>query len=86
MIIITDLIIIDHLISNLNKYNLLPTIVSKIAGWVANSVDPDETPHLRRLIWVYSLLRPVWPNTYNKVYMVRVVLRQVKYDQIFSDY
>ena len=65
MIIITDLLIIDHLISvsvtllylpfifrhlnsipyfiwNLNKFNLLPTIVSKITGWVANSVDPDE--------------------------------------------
>ena len=24
---------------------LLPDIVSKIAEWVANSVDPDETPH-----------------------------------------
>ena len=27
----------------------------KIAGWVANSVDPDETPHLRCLIWVYTV-------------------------------
>ena len=103
MIIITDLLTIDHLISvfvtlpylllvfrhlnslpyiisYLNKYNLLPIVVSKnnwmggkqcrpwwetfkshiwtstiyypllclkITGWVANSVDPDETPHLR---------------------------------------
>ena len=27
----------------------------KIAGWVANSVDPDEMPHLWHLIWVYTV-------------------------------
>ena len=27
----------------------------KIAGRVTNSVDPDETPRLRRLIWVYTV-------------------------------
>ena len=27
----------------------------KIAGCVANSVDPDEKPRLRRLIWVYTV-------------------------------
>ena len=32
-------------ILNLNKYNLLPNVVSKKAGRVANSVEPDETPH-----------------------------------------
>ena len=35
----------------MNKYSLLPDIlskfVSKIAGWVANSVDPDE--------WIYTV-------------------------------
>ena len=78
MIIVTDLLIIDHLISvsyftvfilsiqrpqilipflilNLNKYNLLPNVVSKIAGWVANSVDPYEMLRLRRLIWIYTI-------------------------------
>ena len=44
-----------------------PMLCLKIAGWVANSVDPDETPrsaasHLG-LNW---LLRPVCPNTYGK--------------------
>ena len=39
----------------------------KIAGWVANSVDPDETlcfavSHLG----LYCLLRPVCPNIYGK--------------------
>ena len=36
-------------------YNLLPTVVSKIAVRVAYSVDPDETPRLRRLIFVYPV-------------------------------
>ena len=73
MIIVTDVLIIDHLISvsvtlpylplvfrhlnslpyfilSLNKYNLLPNVVSKIAGQVADGVDPNETLHLRCLI------------------------------------
>ena len=41
--------------THLNNSNLLPTVVSKIARWVANSVDPDESPHLRHLIWVYTV-------------------------------
>ena len=36
------------------KYNLQSNFVSKIAGWEANSVDPDEMPCLRRLILVYT--------------------------------
>ena len=73
MIIITDLLIIDRLISvylplvfrhlnswpylilNLNKYSLLPTVVSEIAEWVANSVDPDEMPCLQCLTRVYTV-------------------------------
>ena len=27
----------------------------KSAGRVVNSVDPDQTPRLRRLIWVYTV-------------------------------
>ena len=39
----------------------------KIAGWVANSVDPDETPHSAAShLDLYCLLRPVCPNTYGK--------------------
>ena len=39
----------------------------KIAGWVANSVDPDETPHSAAShLGLYCLLRPVCPNTYGK--------------------
>ena len=39
----------------------------KIAGWVANSVDPDETPRsVASHLGLYCLLRPVCPNTYGK--------------------
>ena len=39
----------------------------KIAGWVANSVDPDEMPHSAAShLVLYCLLRPVGPNTYGK--------------------
>ena len=39
----------------------------KIAGWVANSVDPDETPRSAAChLGVRCLLRPVCPNTYGK--------------------
>ena len=27
----------------------------KIAGWVANSVDPDEMPQFAGLIWIYTV-------------------------------
>ena len=47
----------------------------KIAGWVANSVDPDETPRSAAShLGLYCLLRPVCPNTYGK------------YDTIFLAY
>ena len=39
----------------------------KIAGWVANSVDPDEMPHSAASHQgLHCLLRPVCPNTYGK--------------------
>ena len=39
----------------------------KIAGWVANSVDPDEMPHFAvSHLGLYCLLRPVCPNIYGK--------------------
>ena len=39
----------------------------KIAGWVANSVDPDETPRSAAShLGLNCLLRPVCPNTYGK--------------------
>ena len=51
----------------------------KIAGWVANSVDPDETPHhVASHLGLHCLLRPVCQNTYNK-YVVCSVHRQLTY-------
>ena len=34
-------------------FNLLTVNECKIAAQVANSVDPDQMPHLLHLIWVY---------------------------------
>ena len=56
---------LPYLFLDLNKNNLLPNVVSKIAGGVANSVDPDETPHfVGSHLDLHSLLRPVCLNTY----------------------
>ena len=44
-----------------------PMLCLKIAGWVANSVDPDETPRSAAShLGLYCLVRPVCPNTYGK--------------------
>ena len=44
-----------------------PMLCLKIAGWVANSVDPDETPRSAAShLGLNCLLRPVCPNTYGK--------------------
>ena len=44
-----------------------PMLCLKIAGWVANSVDPDETPcSAASHLGLYCLLRPVCPNIYGK--------------------
>ena len=39
----------------------------KIAGRVANNVDPDDTPRFAAShLGLHCLLRPVCPNTYDK--------------------
>ena len=44
----------------------------KIAGWVTNSVDPDETPHsAASYLGLNCLLRPDCPNTYGKYGMLQ---------------
>ena len=44
-----------------------PMLCLKITGWVANSVDPDETPRSEAShLGLNCLLRPVCPNTYGK--------------------
>ena len=44
-----------------------PMLCLKIAGWVANSVDPDETSRsVASHLGLYCLLRPVCPNIYGK--------------------
>ena len=44
-----------------------PMLCLKIAGWVANSVDPDVTPRSAvSHLGLYFMLRPVCPNTYGK--------------------
>ena len=48
-------------------YNLLPNVMSKIAGCVANSVDPDEMPYsVMYHLGLHFLLRPVCPHTFGK--------------------
>ena len=52
-----------------NKSILLhvPVNVGKIAWWVANSVDSDQTPHSAASdLGLHCLLRHVSPNTYSK--------------------
>ena len=47
----------------------------KIAGWVANSVDPDEMPHSAvSHLGLYCLLRPVCPNTYGKYGSINMII------------
>ena len=44
-----------------------PMLCLKIARWVTNSVDPDETPHfVASHLGLHCLLRPICPNTYGK--------------------
>ena len=47
----------------------------KIAGWVANSIDPDENPHSAAShLDLHCLLRPVCPNIYGK-YGIQIYLK-----------
>ena len=44
-----------------------PMLCQKIAGWMANSVDPVETPRSAAShLGLNCLLKPVCPNTYGK--------------------
>ena len=48
----------------------------KIAGCVANSVDPDETPRSAYShLGLYCLLKPICPNTFGKYGTVRLEWR-----------
>ena len=39
----------------------------KTAGWLANSLDPDQMPqNVASDQGLHCFLRPVWPSTYNK--------------------
>ena len=51
----------------LQQIYLLSMNVCKIAGWVANSVDPDQTPRSAASdLGLHCLLRSVFPNTQSK--------------------
>ena len=51
----------------LNKSIQLPMNVYKIAGWVANSVEPDQMPqHAASDLGLHCLLRLVFPNMQSK--------------------
>ena len=50
---------------NLNKSIYYPILCLKVAGWVANSADPDEMPHyVASHLGLHCLLRHVFPFTY----------------------
>ena len=52
----------------------------KIAGWEANSVDPNETPRSAAPhLGLYCLLRHVCPNTYGKygIYLPKLEIKAV---------
>ena len=57
-----------------------PMLCLKNAGWVANSVDPDETPRSAvSHLGLYCLLRPVCPNIYGKYGMERSRKRSISW-------
>ena len=65
------------LVLEFEQVQYLPDVVSKIAGWVANSVDPDETPRSAAShLGLHCFLRPVYPNTYGK-YGKRAIKRDI---------
>ena len=50
-----------------------PMLCLKIAGWVANSVVPDETPHSAAPHQgLHCLLKPVCLNKYGKYGMIKL--------------
>ena len=58
----------------------------KIAGWVANSVDPDETPSSTAShLGLNCLLRPVCPNTYGKYGKKDIIVNPLYTDTRYND-
>ena len=50
----------------------------KIAGWVANRVDPDEMLYaVASHLGLHCLYMPVCPNTYDKYCMTYVILGHI---------
>ena len=44
-----------------------PMLYLKLAGWVGNSIEPDEMPYFAAFyLGLHCLLRPVSPNTCGK--------------------
>ena len=57
----------SKLFRNVSWCHLLPDVVSKTAGWMANSVDPDATPRsVASPLGLHYLLRHVCLRTYGK--------------------
>ena len=62
-----NLINLGHFFILLYNVHLLPVNVCKIAEWVANCVDPDQTPRSAASdLGLHCLLRYVCPNTFSK--------------------
>ena len=41
----------------LTNYRLKRNLYVKLKDWMSNSVDPDETAHMSRLIWIYVVCK-----------------------------
>ena len=54
-----------------------PMLCLKIAGWVANSVDPDEMPHSAAShLGLHCLLKPVWIHMANRVTCITKICKE----------
>ena len=58
--------------SFLTNYRLTRSSYVKLKDWRSNSIDPDETAHMSRLIWTYAvcknlLLSPVAVKYWDKI-------------------
>ena len=40
-----------------NKLSLERNLYVNLKDWMSNSVDPDETAHMSRLIWIYAVCK-----------------------------
>ena len=43
--------------SFLTNYRLKRSLYVKLKDWMSNRVDPDETAHMSRLIWIYAVCK-----------------------------